>query len=123
MQFLFPSLWGVTLTTVRNAAVAIASSRQRYRCHPRPGQAVSSSPPQHLRPTPVRGAAGLPAGRSEVSEAAGRFGYTAASVQSTARDLRVGRRDFFSDTKPGPKSAPAKDAARARIIELRRAGL
>jgi len=56
------------------------------------------------------------------SEAAGRFGYTAASVQSMARDFRAGRRDFFTDTKPGPKSAPAKDAARTRIIELRRAG-
>ena len=56
------------------------------------------------------------------SDAAGRFGYTAASVQSMARDFRAGRRDFFTDTKPGPKSAPAKDAARARIIELRRAG-
>ena len=56
------------------------------------------------------------------SEAAARFGYTAASVQSMARDFRAGRRDFFTDTKPGLKSAPAKDAAQARIIELRRAG-
>ena len=39
-----------------------------------------------------------------------------------ARDFRAGRRDFFTDTKPGPKRAPAKDAARGRIIELRRAG-
>ncbi len=53
---------------------------------------------------------------------ASRFGYTPASVQSMARDFRAGRRDFFTDTKPGPKSAPAKDAARARIIELRRTG-
>jgi transposase len=56
------------------------------------------------------------------AEAASRFGYTAASVQSMARDFRAGRRDFFTDTKPGPKSAPAKDAARDRIIELRRTG-
>ena len=56
------------------------------------------------------------------AEAASRFGYTAASVTSMARDFRAGRHDFFTDTKPGPKSAPAKDAARARIIELRRAG-
>jgi transposase len=56
------------------------------------------------------------------AEAASRFGYTAASVASMVRDFRAGRRDFFTDTKPGPKSAPAKDAARARIIELRRAG-
>lgn len=56
------------------------------------------------------------------AQAASRFGYTAASVASMARDFRAGRRDFFTDTKPGPKSAPAKDAARGRIIELRRAG-
>ncbi|HEX5879328.1 MAG TPA: transposase [Actinomycetota bacterium] len=56
------------------------------------------------------------------TEVAGRFGYTPATVQSMARDFRAGRRDFFTDTKPGPKSAPAKDAARGRIIELRRAG-
>jgi transposase len=56
------------------------------------------------------------------ADAAGRFGYTAASVASMARDFRAGRRDFFTASKPGPKSAPAKDAARARIIELRRAG-
>lgn len=56
------------------------------------------------------------------AEAASRFGYTAASVASMARDFRAGRRDFFTDTKPGPKSAPAKDAARGRIIELRRTG-
>jgi transposase len=56
------------------------------------------------------------------SQAAERFGYTTASVHSMARDFRAGRRDFFTPTKPGPKSAPAKDAARARIIELRREG-
>ena len=56
------------------------------------------------------------------AEAASRFGYTAATLASMARDFRAGRRDFFTDTKPGPKSAPAKDAARGRIIELRRAG-
>jgi transposase len=56
------------------------------------------------------------------ADAASRFGYTAGSVQSMARDFRAGRRDFFTAAKPGPKSAPAKDAARARVIELRRAG-
>jgi len=39
-----------------------------------------------------------------------------------ARDFRAGRRDFFLTARPGPKSAPTKDAARARIIELRQAG-
>jgi transposase len=59
---------------------------------------------------------------ASAAEAASRFGYTAATVTSMARDFRAGRRDFFTASKPGPKSAPAKDAARARIIELRRAG-
>jgi transposase len=60
---------------------------------------------------------GLPA-----AEAARRFGYTETSLSSMARDFRAGRRDFFTTTKPGPKSAPTKDAARERIIELRQDG-
>lgn len=56
---------------------------------------------------------------ASAAEAASRFGYTPASVTSMARDFRAGRHDFFTDSKPGPKSAPAKDAARARVIELR----
>lgn len=59
---------------------------------------------------------------TSAAEAASRFGYSAASVTSMARDFRAGRTDFFTDSKPGPKSAPAKDAARARIIELRGEG-
>lgn len=59
---------------------------------------------------------------ASAAEAAARFGYTPASIASMARDFRAGRRDFFTDTKPGPKSAPAKDAARARIVELRGTG-
>ena len=54
--------------------------------------------------------------------AAGRFGYTAQTLSSMVRDFRAGRRDFFITPKPGPKTAPAKDAARARIVELRQAG-
>ncbi len=41
---------------------------------------------------------------------------------SAARDFRAGARDFFVTGKPGPKSAPGKDAARSRILELRAAG-
>lgn len=60
---------------------------------------------------------GLPA-----ATAAERHGYTAASLLSAARDFRAGRRDFFLAARPGPKSAPAKEAARPAVIELRRAG-
>ena len=41
---------------------------------------------------------------------------------SAVRDFRAGAREFFVSGRPGPKTAPAKDAARARIIELRAAG-
>jgi len=56
------------------------------------------------------------------AEAAARFGYTPASLLSAVRDFRAGTRDFFVSGKPGPKTAPAKDAARERILQLRAAG-
>jgi hypothetical protein len=56
------------------------------------------------------------------AEAAARFGYTTAAFESNVRDFRAGDREFFAQRRPGPKTAPGKDAARARIIELRRAG-
>ena len=62
-------------------------------------------------------AEGLPA-----AEAAARFGYTTASLLSAVRDFRAGATEFFLSGKPGPKTAPAKDAARERILELRAAG-
>ena len=62
-------------------------------------------------------AEGLPA-----AEAAARSGYTPASLLSAVRDFRAGAREFFVSGRPGPKTAPGKDAARPRIIELRAAG-
>lgn len=56
------------------------------------------------------------------AEAATRFGYTTAALQSLVRDFRAGRCEFFRTTRPGPKTAPAKEAARTRIIELRQTG-
>jgi len=38
------------------------------------------------------------------------------------RDFRAGARGFFTTGRPGPKTAPGKDAARPRILELRGAG-
>lgn len=59
-------------------------------------------------------AEGLPA-----AEVAARFGYTTASLRSAVREFRTGAREFFLSATPGPKTAPAKDAARTRILELR----
>src|SRR6266702_705531 len=75
--------------------------------------------PAHRRYEALRAylAEGLPA-----DQAAARSGYTPASLLSAVRDFRAGARDFFVSGRPGPKTAPGKDAARARIIELRAAG-
>ena len=59
-----------------------------------------------------------------LGEAAGRFGYSPSALASLVRDLRAGKLALFADPgRPGRKSAPKKDAARGRVIELRRQGL
>jgi hypothetical protein len=57
-----------------------------------------------------------------LQQAAARVGYSPATLRSAVRDFRAGKTGFFATTRPGPTWAPAKNAARARIIELRRAG-
>jgi hypothetical protein len=56
------------------------------------------------------------------TEVAEEWGYSTQGFESVVRDFRAGDREFFVERRPGPKVAPAKEAARARIIELRRAG-
>ena len=59
-----------------------------------------------------------------LGEAAARFGYTSSALASLVRDFRAGKLALFAEPgRPGRKSAPRKDAARDRVIELRRAGL
>jgi transposase len=59
-----------------------------------------------------------------VAEAGARAGYTRSSMASLLRDFRAGRLELFAPPgRPGPKTAPAKDRARPRVLELRRAGL
>src|SRR5229473_2129298 len=59
-----------------------------------------------------------------LAEAAARFGYAPSALASLVRDLRAGKLTLFAPPGvPGRKSAPRKDAARGRVIELRRAGL
>jgi transposase len=54
--------------------------------------------------------------------AAERAGYSVATLRSAVRDFRSGKTGFFINPRPGPTRAPAKNAARERVIELRRAG-
>jgi transposase len=59
---------------------------------------------------------------TSADEAAARAGYSLATLRSVVRDFRAGKTGFFLNPRPGPTRAPAKSAARERIIELRRAG-
>ena len=90
--------------------------------HPaRPGGEFFTQPatPTQRRYEALRAylAEGLPA-----AEVAARYGYTIQALHSAVRDFRAGRRDFFVTPRPGPKVAPAKQAAHARVLELRAAG-
>src|SRR5229473_5890624 len=61
---------------------------------------------------------------ASLRQAADATGYTRAALASLVRDLRAGKLTLFAPPGvPGRKSAPRKDAARGRVIELRRAGL
>ena len=56
------------------------------------------------------------------AEIAARFGYTKASVQTLISQYRqADPGELFQTSRPGPKHQPKKDAARERVIELRRA--
>jgi transposase len=61
---------------------------------------------------------------ASLADAAARFGYTRWALASLVRDWRAGTLTLFTDPgRPGRKNAPRKDAARARVVELRRQGL
>ena len=61
---------------------------------------------------------------ASLQQAADATGYTRAALASLVRDLRAGKLTVFAPPGvPGRKSAPEKDAARGRVIELRREGL
>ena len=60
------------------------------------------------------------------AEAGRRFGYTRWAMVDLARNYRAGKLGLFAPPgRPGrrPGAAPKKDAARAKVIELRREGL
>jgi transposase len=55
------------------------------------------------------------------AEIAARFGYTKASVQTLISQHRqADPGELFQVSRPGPKRQPKKDAARERVLELRR---
>ncbi len=61
---------------------------------------------------------------ASLAGAAARFGYSPSALASLVRDFRAGKLALFAGPgRPGRKSAPKKNAARGRVIELRRQGL
>jgi hypothetical protein len=88
---------------------------------PRPGWELLSGQVNQRRYEALR--AYLFQGAS-LQQAADATGYTRDALASLVRDLRAGRLTVFAPPgTPGRKSAPKKDAARGRVIELRRDGL
>src|SRR6516225_4163792 len=62
--------------------------------------------------------------RLSAREVAQRFGYTPASFRVLVHRFRQNpNRDFFLSPTRGPQAAPKKDAARERIITLRKQNL
>jgi transposase len=60
------------------------------------------------------------------AEAGERFGYTRWAMINLVREHRAGKLELFAPPKkpgPPPGTAPAKERARGRVIELRRQGL
>ena len=51
-----------------------------------------------------------------------RFGYTRATVETLVRDHRAGRLGLFASSRPGPRTQPKKDRARALVVALRSEG-
>lgn len=56
------------------------------------------------------------------AQVAGRFGYAASTVVAMVRDFRADPGAFFVAYRPGPRVAPAKEAARAEVLRRRAAG-
>jgi hypothetical protein len=56
------------------------------------------------------------------SDVAERFGYAASTVVAMVRDFVADPAAFFVTHRPGPRVAPAKQAARAEVLRLRAEG-
>ena len=59
------------------------------------------------------------------AEAGARLGYTRWAMINLVREYRAGKLELFAPPRrpgPPPGTAPAKDAARGRVIALRRQG-
>jgi transposase len=88
---------------------------------PRPGWDLLAGQVNQRRYEALR--AYLYEGRS-LREAADATGYTRDALASLVRDLRGGKLMVFAPQgAPGRKTSPKKDAARGRVIEMRRQGL
>jgi len=60
--------------------------------------------------------------RATAVDVAARFGYAASTVVAMVRDFTADPASFFLTHRPGPRVAPAKEAARGEVLRLRAAG-
>ncbi len=101
------------------------------------GRVIDQHHDRYTGPTAGLGAAGRPVNQrryealraylyegAALQQAADAAGYTRNAFAFLVRDLRAGKLTIFAPPgTPGRKSAPKTDAARGRVIELRREGL
>ncbi len=59
---------------------------------------------------------------ASAAEVAKRFGYAPSTMVALVRDFRPELGEFFLERRPGPRVAPAKRAARERVLALRAQG-
>ena len=59
---------------------------------------------------------------ASAAEVAKRFGYAPSTMVALVRDFRPELGEFFFERRPGPRVAPAKRAARERVLALRAQG-
>ena len=112
---------GLVGGSVRSITCTITIVQSARSPQPRPGGEFFAEPADATQRRYEALRAYLLEGRP-ATEVATAFGYTTETLNSIVRDFRAGRREFFVSSRPGPKRAPGKERAHARIVELRAAG-
>ncbi len=93
---------------------------------PQPGEAEWFTAPEQVNQRRYEALRAYYVGGLSYAEAGKRFGYTRWSMINLVREHKAGKLELFAPAKkpgPPPGTAPARDRARVRAVELRRQGL
>ncbi len=93
---------------------------------PQPGEAEWFTAPEQVNQRRYEALRAYYVGGLSYAEAGKRFGYTRWSMINLVREHKAGKLELFAPAKkpgPPPGTAPARDRARVRAVELRLQGL